>query len=199
MLTDLTARKFGALLVLRYATDDKKQYVCKCDCGNEVTVPHTYLMSDKKKSCGCLSPANKYKPGTRKLHEIWKSVLARVQYRKKRGDKGELIHPDWLDYKPFAEWAVSQAYVDGQMLAPVPNGKSFSPLNCSWIWQGESRRVYLPRLTKVNGVPLDLRQLAQDCDVPYMTLYMRLRKGWTLLDAITRPVGRQNRRTYEQN
>lgn len=194
MLKDLTARKFSALLVLRPSSVGHDFYLCRCDCGNELIVGRKFLMTDHYHSCGCKFQDNicksKYYPGTRKLYQIWQLLMARVE-RRRDIYTGEFIHPDWMEYSNFAAWAVSQAYVDGQVLAPVPKGKSYSPLNCRWVWKrGKHRdkRDRLPPLTLVNGVHLDLRQLADDCGVPYTTLYMRLRNGWSLLDAITEPV-----------
>lgn len=63
-LKDLTNQKFDKLTVLKRVEDyvstneDGNRYVqwlCKCDCGNEVVVLGTNLRSGKTKSCGCLS------------------------------------------------------------------------------------------------------------------------------------------------
>jgi len=53
---DITGMQFGNLTVLEKA--EKKgnnlYWKCKCICGNETVVRHTYLCSGKTKSCGCL-------------------------------------------------------------------------------------------------------------------------------------------------
>lgn len=60
---DLTGQRFGKLTVIRLSdtpricSDGKnmKVWVCRCDCGNEVEVPQSYLTSRSgKRSCGCL-------------------------------------------------------------------------------------------------------------------------------------------------
>ncbi len=51
--------RIGKLEVVAKAESRKKgkrtigQWLCKCDCGNEVTVPSPYLKKDTT-SCGCL-------------------------------------------------------------------------------------------------------------------------------------------------
>ena len=57
---DLTGEKFGKLKVLELAEDHvssngkkTKQWLCKCECGNNVVVKANYLKSGKKTSCGC--------------------------------------------------------------------------------------------------------------------------------------------------
>ena len=59
---DLTGKRFGKLLVIaslgikEYLTNGKRitYFLCKCDCGIEITTPGVYLKNGKKKSCGCL-------------------------------------------------------------------------------------------------------------------------------------------------
>lgn len=63
--TDLIGKKFGKLIVIRFdhiehkrdkngKNRDKGFWLCKCDCGNEVTVSRNVLVTGDKKSCGCL-------------------------------------------------------------------------------------------------------------------------------------------------
>lgn len=52
---DLTGRKYGSLTVL-YRGENKNgrtRWVCKCSCGNEITVNAQQLKAGKRKSCGC--------------------------------------------------------------------------------------------------------------------------------------------------
>ena len=58
---DYTGQRFGRLLVLREAAphigpagDRRRQWLCRCDCGNEVTVLQTSLQKGATTSCGCL-------------------------------------------------------------------------------------------------------------------------------------------------
>lgn len=59
---DLTGERFGKLVVLEIAEDHisskgrkEKQWLCKCDCGNELVIRGSYLRSGNKTSCGCES------------------------------------------------------------------------------------------------------------------------------------------------
>ena len=60
--TDLTTERFGKLTVLSYAESRnyKNYWLCRCDCGNEVTVEQWHLQSGKSRSCGCLSTLLNY-------------------------------------------------------------------------------------------------------------------------------------------
>ena len=50
-MIDLTGHKYGKLTVLRKADNDT--WLCRCNCGNEITVPRTDLTKQKVTSCGC--------------------------------------------------------------------------------------------------------------------------------------------------
>lgn len=55
---DLTGQKFGKLTVMELLPESNKfnrrQYRCLCDCGKEVIVPSSSLISNHTSSCGCL-------------------------------------------------------------------------------------------------------------------------------------------------
>lgn len=54
---DLTGMKFGKLTVIKpVKTKNSKysQWLCKCDCGNEVVAYSYKLLAGRVKSCGCL-------------------------------------------------------------------------------------------------------------------------------------------------
>lgn len=54
---DLTNQRFGKLVVLEMSGTNnqrRKEWLCKCDCGNKVKVDSHSLLSGGVKSCGCL-------------------------------------------------------------------------------------------------------------------------------------------------
>lgn len=56
---NLVGQRFGKLTVVELLEDSNKfnrrLYKCKCDCGNEITVPSSSLTTDHTRSCGCLT------------------------------------------------------------------------------------------------------------------------------------------------
>lgn len=52
---DLTGQRFGRLVVTGMIYEDGKmsRAICKCDCGNEIVRPITYLTTGDTTSCGC--------------------------------------------------------------------------------------------------------------------------------------------------
>ena len=54
---DITGRRFGRLTALYrdgWSNSWQAMWVCRCDCGKEVRVFKTNLMSGRSRSCGCL-------------------------------------------------------------------------------------------------------------------------------------------------
>ena len=57
-IRDLTGQVFGRLTVIRQdgrTPSGQVIWLCRCDCGNEKSVPSTYLVSKQTSSCGCLA------------------------------------------------------------------------------------------------------------------------------------------------
>lgn len=55
-LIDLTNKRFNKLVVIKLDRIEKSgaYWHCKCDCGNEISVRSSHLVSGNVKSCGCL-------------------------------------------------------------------------------------------------------------------------------------------------
>lgn len=53
---NLIGRKFGRLTVLRQVKNNtpQRRWLCRCDCGSEITALSSWLVSGHVKSCGCL-------------------------------------------------------------------------------------------------------------------------------------------------
>ena len=89
---DLTGIKFGRLTVLRPGKKKRNgaEWVCKCKCGNEITVKAASLKSGKTKSCGCILKDD-YVDGTalhllcQKTRKNNKSGIVGVCYDSSRG------------------------------------------------------------------------------------------------------------------
>ena len=57
-IIDLTGQRFGRLLVIHRDLESKSnqpgaKWICRCDCGKEISVPAGRLKTGQTKSCGC--------------------------------------------------------------------------------------------------------------------------------------------------
>ncbi len=59
-LIDLTGQTFGKLTVLRKDNSGKTRWICKCECGNTVSVLSDSLQRGRTTSCGCSRRTMRY-------------------------------------------------------------------------------------------------------------------------------------------
>lgn len=64
-ISNIIGNKYGKLTVIRELEErdkyNRRQYLCKCDCGNEKIVRRNNLICEKTKSCGCIKIGPKKK------------------------------------------------------------------------------------------------------------------------------------------
>lgn len=116
---DLTGKKFGRLTVIEQAEDHvflngKKaaQWLCKCDCGNYITVLGNNLTRNHTRSCGCLQ--REKAAGTCKGHKKYNTYDLSGEYGIGYTSKGEEFYFDLEDYdkiKDFCWYINNQGYV----------------------------------------------------------------------------------------
>ena len=138
----LAGERFGRLIVVSDFTKSWRHYcICKCDCGNEVTVMADNLKNHKHtQSCGCykfkrITEANGTHGMTRtRLYIIWQYIKTRCY---KKGAKNYLegieVCDDWKDdFMSFYAWAMSNGYKEELSLLRKDNNKDYDPSNCYW-------------------------------------------------------------------
>ena len=159
---DFTGKRNGRLTVLHKADYGKTKWVCKCDCGNEVTLTPYYF--NRYKSCGCLEKENKKNlTAHTKTHGKTNTILYhkyrgmkercynKNYYRYDRyGGRGIKICDEWLGehgFDNFYKWAIDNGYDDNkkgydQTLDRIDVDEDYSPDNCRWVNQKQQMRNY---------------------------------------------------------
>lgn len=198
---DLTGQKFGRLLVLSFAYNNKHRqsmWNCKCDCGKITVVLGNELTSGGTQSCGCLFTETicNYKHGysKTKLGMIRDAMTQRCYNPKCRGYKnygarGIVICDEWLeDRESFYKWATTHGYKEGLSLDRIDNNGPYSPENCRWATQQEqsNNTRFNVRLT-FNGVTLSISEWAKKLKVRPGKLYKRKYRGWSDERILTTP------------
>jgi hypothetical protein len=134
-----------------------------------------------------------------KFHRAWTS-LARKCHNPKAinysiyGGRGITFCARWRSFLKFKEdmYAsfLEHVKVHGEKnttLERIDNNGNYTPTNCRWATMTEqARNRRTNRLLTHNGVTQSLAQWADDYGLTYVQLKLRLRRGWTMGDALTK-------------
>lgn len=145
--------KFGCLSVVSEVEKNKfnkRQFLCRCECGQSCTVLLENLRSGHTKSCGCnkitLTSTEKKTHGfsRTRLYGIWAGMKNRcynpnVKSFKDYGAKGVRVCDDWQEFAPFCDWALKNGYQNDLTIDRKNPFGNYEPRNCRWATRKEQR------------------------------------------------------------
>lgn len=198
---DLTGQKFGRLVVIKKASNNKQGIVCwlcQCECGNIKIVRGDSLKQGLTLSCGCLHKnavknackINFLKHGLSKtrINNIWFDMKARCYNKesinyKNYGGRGITVCNEWKnDFLAFYNWAIKNGYNDTFSIDRINVNGNYYPDNCRWVdikTQSNNRRNN--HLITYNGITHTLSEWAEIKGIKVSTLTMRLKHyGWSI-------------------
>lgn len=162
---DLTSNKYTRLTVIDFSHfhiqpsgQRKAVWDCLCECGNELKVSHSNLVTDHTQSCGCLKQERITKHGMSGTTEYrsYREMKNRCTNKNDTGysyygERGIKICDRWLEEMPAG---FNNFYED---LGPCPEGMSlerievegdYTPENCKW--ETDSMQSYNTRIKSHN-------------------------------------------------
>lgn len=164
---------------------------CRCICGKIKNVDVYSLSSGKSKSCGCV-PKTKHNMSFSREYKTWCSMMRRCYdinhpHYKSYGGRGIKVFEPWHDFRNF--YAEMGKKPEGLSIERMNNDGNYEPSNCVWAnasQQANNRRSTLK--LKFNNTTKSLRDWCTEYNIDKLTVYKRLRKGWSISDALITPI-----------
>jgi hypothetical protein len=196
---DLRGKKFGRLTVISVFGKTKSFntiWLCKCDCGKEVTVINTNLTRGNSKSCGCVNIEKICERNTTHgmtgtpLYKVWVSMRNRCNTKscstyKYYGGRGIKICNEWQEFNNFYNWALKNGFKEELTLDRKNNNGNYEPSNCRWVTQlMQSNNKRNNRYLTINGMTASLADICRLYNAKYKLVWKRLKAGWTLEKAL---------------
>lgn len=213
---DLSGEISGRLRVTAFAgfrgkgRSREAQWLCHCDCGNDVVVGVGGLHRKYRPtgSCGCrqqdwaLRGLAHVTHGKSRLPEygIWCAMIRRCENRRdanyaRYGGRGIRVCARWrnsfvafirdMGPRPSAEYTIERRRVNG----------SYIPSNCCWLHRdAQARNRRNNHFIRYNGSRRTLAEWSERTGIKGPTILARRRRGWSWSRVFTSPV-RANRRT----
>lgn len=186
-----------------------RQFLCKCNCGKEITTSLSLLRTKHVSSCGCLwkrvkgnAPKPEYDPNIRKEHpriyRIWNGIRERCfnpncDNYYLYGARGVTVCDEWMYFENFCEWALASGYSDKLTIDRIDSNGNYEPSNCRWttmLEQGNNRRNNT--LLTLEGKTQTLSEWCREKDISVHVVVARIKLGWELYNLFL-PVRKKNK------
>ena len=196
---NIVGKKYNRLTVIArngYKYKKFPAWLCRCDCGNYVTLSGSALRSGHTKSCGCLQKEAATKHGLCKnpIYRVWAGMMSRCGHRpggakknlKNYKDRGIKVCPEWHNVKNFIAWATENGWEKGLEIDRDNNIGNYEPDNCRFV----TRKVNMQnsrsaKRWNVNGKwYLSLRDAAKELNLSYERI-RQICQGYTTSSGYT--------------
>lgn len=196
---DHCGERFGKLVAVKRMPIKcgKTKYLCVCDCGNEVIISGSNLVSGHSSSCGCLIEKHG-KAKKERLYNIWVGMKQRCRDPKSSdyphyGGKGISVCDEWIDnYAAFRKWALANGYSDDLSIDRIESDGNYEPSNCRWATSIiQNNNLTSNRIIAFRGEEKTLSEWAREYNLPYEIVNQRFQRGWDVERIFTTPIKRR--------
>lgn len=191
-----SGKKFGSWTVLGFhsrAKHGQAIWMCRCACGTEKPVIMSSMQKGKSTSCGCEATSKRVLKQTKHgmagtpTYKSWHQMHQRCEGKSGHEyykDSGITVCERWASFDSF--YADMGDRPPGTTLDRIDGSKGYEPGNCRWasaLTQANNRKTNIREL--VNGVDLTPAEAARKFNVHISMVRHRMRKGWTLEQAVS--------------
>lgn len=198
---DLSGLRFGRLIALEYVGNCGR-WRCICDCGRTTNPKGFNLYRGITKSCGCLLADIASKKNLTHGHSVdgrpsrtytsWLGMIARCRDPRhcrfqRYGGRGISICERWNSFANFLA-DMGERPSNKHSLDRINNDGNYEPGNCRWATASQqSRNRSTSRFVDFEGQSLSMADVAERYGITSSTIRKRLKRGWSIQDAITAP------------
>jgi len=200
-----TGQRFGMLTVVREVDrynlpsgQKVRRFLFKCDCGNMHEAFLLHVVRGRITSCGCVGNIRGGESNTR-IYKTWHTMMWRCNKHYFESqyyyDRGIRVSSEFLDYFYFKKWALENGYRDNLQMDRIDNSKGYSPENCHFVTSlinNANKRNTI--IIEYNGVKTSLALLLHKKKLMghYVTIRMRIARGWNAQRAVDHPIRQGN-------
>ncbi len=192
---DITGRRYGRLVAIRWVSARPTRWLCRCDCGTEKVICSELLAVGNTNSCGCLrtellrSRHTTHGLTKTKTYRIWSAMKRRCSNPnckdyQRYGARGIKVCDRWARFEKFLEDMGMRP--DGLSLDRIDNHGDYEPANCRWATVSEQNwNRNQDAVAWAFGIRMHISDWAVNCGIKEKAILRALGNGATLEDAIT--------------
>lgn len=186
-----TAKKRGSNFYWRW----------RCDCGSEIDRVPNDVRSGRIVSCGCYRSEEQSKRvrthglSGSETYKIWQTMIQRCENPnedrfERYGGRGIEVCERWKVFENFISDMGLKPSINMQ-IDRIDNDGHYEPDNCRWATpkQNVNNRSVTRYLT-VDEETMSLSDWSERTGIKRQTIVTRLRRGWTVKEALTKEVKR---------
>lgn len=95
------------------------------------------------------------------------------------GARGIKVCNEWLEFKPFLEWALSSGYSENLTLDRINNSDGYYPENCRWVSMSvQNKNRSTTHFVTINGETKCVKEWMRELHVGYKKVIEMERKHY---------------------
>ncbi len=132
---------------------------------------------------------------TDSVYKKWRNMFERCRTKPSYIRRGIRVCPEWKDFKVFHKWSVMNGYNKSLQLDREDNDGNYEPNNCRFVTAKVNANNKCDTIYKVvDGVKKPLSEWCREYGINNGVVHRRLRSGWPIKKALTKPVGKGRKR-----